>query len=159
MPARVDAWGREALYTPMAVIDLSAVILYDDQDRILLQHRTDDAPTFPGYWSFFGGGVEPGETLEEAAVREAYEELSYTLKAPSHWLSQRFSNAGRAYAQHIFLEPYDGAELILGEGQAMKWFAPNETGVLLMSAHASAAVEALDRWLAWASVDVTGEGD
>lgn len=143
----------------MAVIDLSAVILYDDQDRILLQHRTDDAPTFPGYWSFFGGGVEPGETLEQAAVREAYEELSYALKAPCHWLSQRFSNAGRAYAQHIFLEPYDGAELILGEGQAMKWFAPNETGVLLMSAHARAAVEALARWLAWASADVTGEGD
>jgi 8-oxo-dGTP diphosphatase len=131
----------------MTVINLSAVILYDDRGRILLQHRTDDAPTFPGFWSFFGGGVEPGETLEEAAVREALEELSYTLKAPHHWLSQPFSNQGRAYIQHIFLERYDGTALVLGEGQAMKWFAPRETGVLPMSAHAKAAVEALDRWL------------
>ncbi len=79
----------------MTVINLSAVILYDDRGRMLLQHRTDDAPTFPGFWSFFGGGVEPGETLEEAAVREALEELSYTLKAPHHWLSQPFSKDHR----------------------------------------------------------------
>lgn len=133
----------------MALTDLSAVILYDDQRRILLQHRTDDAPTFAGYWSFFGGGVEPGETLEQAAIREASEELSYTLKAPWHWLSQPFSYAGRAYRQHIFLERYDGAVLILGEGQAMNWFVPSETGALLMSAHARTAVAALDKWFGW----------
>jgi len=128
---------------------LSAVILFDDRRRILLQHRTDDAPTFPGYWSFFGGGVEPGETLEQAAVREAQEELSYALKAPHHWMSQPFETEGRAYTQHIFLERYDGSLLVLGEGRAMQWFAPRDTGALLMSPHSRAAVEALDRWLSW----------
>ena len=86
----------------MTVIDLSDIILYDDQHRILLQHRTDDAPTFPGYWSFFGGSVEPGETFEEAAIREAYEELSYTLRAPLHWLSQPFGYEGQPYKQACF---------------------------------------------------------
>ncbi|MDJ0512851.1 MAG: NUDIX domain-containing protein [Methyloceanibacter sp.] len=128
---------------------LSAVILFDNRRRILLQHRTDDAPTFPGYWSFFGGGVEPGETLEQAAVREAHEELSYRLKAPQHWMSQPFRTEGRAYTQHIFLEHYDGSLLVLGEGQAMQWFAPRDTGALLMSPHSRVALEALDRWLAW----------
>ena len=133
----------------MTVIDLSAIILYDDQHRILLQHRTDDAPTFPGYWSFFGGSVEPGETLEEAAIREAYEELSYTLRAPLHWLSQPFGYEGQHYKQHVFVEKYDGAALSLGEGQGMDWYEPSETGALMMSAHARTAVKALDRWLAW----------
>ncbi|ODR98590.1 hypothetical protein AUC68_09295 [Methyloceanibacter methanicus] len=132
----------------MTARELSAVILYDAQHRILLQHRTDDAPTFPGYWSFFGGGVEPGETPEQAAVREALEELSYTLKRPQHWLTQPFVHEGRTYTQHIFLERYDGAALVLGEGQAMKWFATHETGPLLMSPHSRAAVEALGRWFA-----------
>ncbi|MEM7399926.1 MAG: NUDIX domain-containing protein [Pseudomonadota bacterium] len=136
------------IFTPDSAA-LSAVILYDDRRRILLQHRTDDAPTFPSSWSFFGGGVEPGETFAEAAIREAYEELSYRLKSPHHWMSQPFSTEGRAYTQHIFLEAYDGSVLVLGEGQAMQWFAPRDTGALKMSAHSRAAVEALDRWLAW----------
>ncbi len=133
----------------MSVIDLSAIILFDDQGRILLQHRTDDAPTFPRHWSFFGGGVELGETLQNAAIREAYEELSYTLRAQLHWLSQPFDYEGQLYWQHIFLERYEGAPLNLGEGQAMMWYAPSEIGTLLMSTHARAAVQALDRWLAW----------
>ena len=132
----------------MTSIELTAVILYDEQSRILLQHRTDDAPTSPGYWSFFGGHVDCGETLEQAAKREAFEELSYVLHEPRHWLSQPFLCEGRTYTQHIFLERYGGAPLSLGEGQAMRWFSPNETGALLMSVHSRAAVEALDRWLA-----------
>ena len=26
--------------------------------RVLLQHRTNDAPAYPGYWGMFGGGGE-----------------------------------------------------------------------------------------------------
>jgi len=132
----------------MTATELSAIILYDHKNRILLQHRTNDAPTFPGYWSFFGGGVEPGETPEQAAVRETLEELSYALKMPQHWMSQHFVHDGRTYTQHIFLERYNGSELVLGEGQAMKWFAARETGTLLMNAHSRAAVEALGWWFA-----------
>ena len=132
----------------MIPTELSAIILYDGARRILLQHRTDDAPTFPGYWSFFGGGVEAGETPEQAVVREALEELDYALKKPWRWMSQPFVHGGRPYTQHIFIEHYDGSPLILGEGQAMRWFAPEETGALLMSAHSRRAVEALALWLA-----------
>lgn len=132
----------------MEPTELSAIILYDDRNRILLQHRTDDAPTFPAHWSFFGGGVEPGETPEQAVQREALEELSYALKAPQLWLSQPFDYDGRPYTQHIFREEYDGTALVLGEGQAMAWFAPEETGALLMSTHSRAAVEAMGHWLA-----------
>ena len=53
--------------------------LIDDLDRILLQHRTDDAPAYPGKWGFFGGRVEGDETPEEALRREAWEELTIDL--------------------------------------------------------------------------------
>ena len=49
--------------------------LVDGQGRLLLQHRTDDAPLHPGAWGFFGGAVEPGESVEDGLVREAAEEL------------------------------------------------------------------------------------
>ncbi len=53
----------------------SALVATDPQGRFLMQHRTDDAPTWPGYWGLFGGGEEPGETAREALVRELREEV------------------------------------------------------------------------------------
>lgn len=126
---------------------LAALILYDDEGRLLLQHRTDDAPTFPSHWSFFGGGVEPGETPEEAVRREAMEELAYDPQDARLWITQSFTDQGRSYTQYVFIERYDGSELILGEGQAMGWFRAYETKDLLMSPHTRRAVEALTRFL------------
>lgn len=52
------------------------VVLLDDRDRVLLLRGTDPAGQAPGeFWFTSGGGVEPGESLAEAAVRELGEEL------------------------------------------------------------------------------------
>jgi len=103
----------------------AAIVLYDRLKRILLQHRTDDAQYYPGYWAFFGGKIEPGETPKQAGRREAFEELSldlgspillgeYVLKAYDFW-----------YKLHVFVEEYseDRSELVLGEGQGWGWFS------------------------------------
>ncbi|WP_405060414.1 NUDIX hydrolase [Kribbella sp. NBC_01505] len=45
------------------------VLVWDDQGRVLLQQRSDDHT-----WCIPGGGVEPGEHLEDAARRELQEE-------------------------------------------------------------------------------------
>jgi 8-oxo-dGTP diphosphatase len=131
----------------MPMHELAALILYDDENRLLLQHRTDDAPTFPSPWSFFGGGVEPGETPDQAVKREAMEELAYDPHDARLWTTQEFTDQERIYRQYIFIERYDGSDLVLGEGQAMGWFLASETTDLLMSHHARQAVEALGRLL------------
>jgi 8-oxo-dGTP pyrophosphatase MutT (NUDIX family) len=51
------------------------VLLLDARDRILLlKGRLPSAPERPGAWFTVGGGVEPGETLVQAAAREISEE-------------------------------------------------------------------------------------
>ena len=60
--------------------DLALILLYDEQKRILLQHRSEDAPALPGYWAFFGGAIEKVESPEQSVRREAKEELGYELK-------------------------------------------------------------------------------
>jgi 8-oxo-dGTP pyrophosphatase MutT (NUDIX family) len=54
------------------------VVLLRSDGAALLQLR-DDKPgiTDPGIWVFPGGHVEPGESLESAAVREFLEETRY----------------------------------------------------------------------------------
>jgi 8-oxo-dGTP pyrophosphatase MutT (NUDIX family) len=53
---------------------VARVLLFDEADRILLLHEADAG----GYWYTPGGGIEPGETPEEAALRELREELGLT---------------------------------------------------------------------------------
>lgn len=48
-------------------------MLLDEQDRVLLIRATDP-PTGRQWWYPVGGGVESGESLQQAASREAYEE-------------------------------------------------------------------------------------
>lgn len=53
----------------------AAAVVMDERGRVLLQHRTADAPTWPGHWGLFGGGIEVGENPKQAVVRELQEEI------------------------------------------------------------------------------------
>lgn len=107
----------------MIIRKCAAILLFDSKKRILVQHRTDDAPTNAGNWSFFGGTMEDGETPDIAIKRECLEELNYNLENPKLIMIHGFKNELR----HIFVERYDpskGIELL--EGQGMDWVKPDE---------------------------------
>jgi 8-oxo-dGTP pyrophosphatase MutT (NUDIX family) len=58
------------------------VLLVDDDRRLLLIHeRTGDDAQFQ-HWLTPGGGVEAGEDLATAAVREVYEETGLRIELP-----------------------------------------------------------------------------
>jgi 8-oxo-dGTP pyrophosphatase MutT (NUDIX family) len=55
------------------------VLLLDPAGRVLLMKgRLPSRADGPGFWFSVGGGVEPGESLEAAAVRELVEETGFT---------------------------------------------------------------------------------
>lgn len=50
------------------------IVLFDEQGRVLLMRGNDPKTPDVSFWFTIGGGVEPGENLRTAAVRELYEE-------------------------------------------------------------------------------------
>ncbi|WP_336219386.1 nucleoside triphosphatase NudI [Citrobacter amalonaticus] len=53
--------------------------LIENDGCYLLCQMADDRGVFPGQWALSGGGVEPGEQIEEALRREIREELGDEL--------------------------------------------------------------------------------
>ena len=131
----------------MAVRDVSLFILYTSSGHILLQHRTDDAFRLPGYWAFFGGGIEQGENPTEALRREIREELSYEVQGPKFFLAQKVRDEENDITKYVFVEKYQDQPLQLGEGQAMGWFSPDETHELKMIDHDRFVVEQVRDYL------------
>ncbi|MFE4112204.1 nucleoside triphosphatase NudI [Kosakonia sp. YIM B13611] len=54
--------------------------LIQNDGAYLLCKMADDRGVFPGQWALSGGGVEPGERIEEALRREIREELGDKLE-------------------------------------------------------------------------------
>lgn len=65
---RIGAKGRIRL-------GCSAVIFDESREKVLLTKRADN-----GLWCLPSGGVEPGESVEETAVRETQEETGLTIR-------------------------------------------------------------------------------
>ena len=70
-----EACGYRALWSPEPV---AAAIPRDDEGRIWLLRRTLHEGA--GRWTFPGGYVELGETVEEAAHRETREEMEIDIE-------------------------------------------------------------------------------
>jgi len=65
------------------VIDVVAAVIQDG-DRFLACRRSPDRH-HGGLWEFPGGKVEPGETADQALVREIDEELSAQIEPLEHF--------------------------------------------------------------------------
>jgi len=50
-------------------------LVWNDDRRLLICRMSPDRGVFPGQWGLPGGGIEGGETIEEALRRELREEI------------------------------------------------------------------------------------
>lgn len=73
--ARSDYFDDPSAPPVNSVVPSVTVAVRDDVGRLLLIHRTDN-----GRWALPGGGIDPGETVREAGVRETEEETGYRVR-------------------------------------------------------------------------------
>lgn len=89
----------------MTLIDRPAarLLCLDPSGALLLQRVVDPAEPDVVGWVSPGGGVEPGESPHDAACREAWEELGFSvddLGEPALTSSNEFGFDGRRYLGH-----------------------------------------------------------
>ena len=97
------------------------IILINPRKEILLLHR-EDKPNIevPNKWSFVGGALDEGETLEEGIIRETKEEIGYDVKDIS--LFKEYDDP--EIKRYVFVGMIDKeiSELMLTEGDGMNFF-------------------------------------
>ena len=101
-------------------------VIYKDH-KYLFQLRDNDASiSYPNIWSFFGGGVDEGENYEEALKRELIEELSWCPDKLFYLAKSTNKKENCNITYYIAHCETPEKRLILGEGQAMRWFTIKE---------------------------------
>lgn len=109
-----------------------AIVFHEIEGRtrvLLVQHK-------PGHWSFPKGHKEAGESDQETAVREVYEETGVRVTIlPGFKRSSTYSpRPGVLKTVVFFLGAYQGGELQpqLSEVRAVRWMEPEEAAEMLV---------------------------
>lgn len=79
-----------------------------------------------GKWEFPGGKQEPGETAEQALVREFAEELAVPVTIGRRLFVGEFTNAGRLYRLEAWETTLQAREFRLAEHRELRWVGPDE---------------------------------
>ena len=98
-------------HSPLIMVS-ACVLIVNEKNQLLLQKRADN-----GFWAYPGGSMEPGETFEECAKREALEEtgleclnLQYFTHKAGEEMHYIYPNKDEVYiAEIVFLcDKYKG---------------------------------------------------
>jgi len=100
--------------------EVVGIILFNEEGKILLQHRDGNPKNYPNKWALFGGHKEPGEEPRVAIIRECEEELEYQLENPIKIYEGNFLER---FTLHLYAEQYNKQKILTQkEGDAMGWF-------------------------------------
>ena len=106
------------------MLEVVAALIWEN-DRFLICRRPVHK-TQAMLWEFVGGKVEPGETLEEALVRECREELDVTVEPLSVFTQVTHDYPDVRVHLTLFTARIVSGEPKLLEHSAIEWITPSE---------------------------------
>lgn len=126
------------LLTNSALFRIGVSALIFDEDRhVLLAHRQDI-----DWWNLPGGGMEHGETVEEAVIREVREETGLEIEV--NYLVGVYSKPQKREVVLTFNCRVTGGVLTpTGESRACCYFTPDDLPVNTLPKHRQRVEDAL----------------
>ena len=106
------------------MLEVVAALIWEN-DRFLICRRPAHK-TQAMLWEFVGGKVEPGETPEEALVRECREELDVTVEPLSVFTQVTHDYPDVRVHLTLFTSRIVSGEPKLLEHSAIEWITPSE---------------------------------
>ncbi|MCB8877323.1 8-oxo-dGTP diphosphatase MutT [Acidisoma silvae] len=122
-----DSLAAAAAPPGLPLVLVAACVLIDGQGRVLIARRPEGR-AMAGLWEFPGGKLEPGESPEEALIRELREELGVDV---ARSCLAPFVFASHSYPKFHLLMPlflcrrWQGHP-VAREGQLLRWVTPDE---------------------------------
>ena len=81
---------------------------------------------YKGWWEFPGGKIAPGESPQEALVREIREELTAEIRVGDFITTVEYDYPKFHLSMDCFWAEIECGELVLKEAEAAKWLAAGE---------------------------------
>ena len=107
----------------MKQIEVVAAIICKGEYIFTTQRGYGD---FKDGWEFPGGKMEPGESPEEALVREIQEELSTTISVDKFLCTVEYDYPKFHLTMHCYLCSLQTEALHLNEHEAARWLTKDE---------------------------------
>ncbi len=107
----------------MKTIEVVAAIITHNNQIFATQRGYGE---FKDGWEFPGGKMEPGETPQQALVREIREELDTEIEVGELVETVEYDYPNFHLIMHCFLCTIRSGDLVLKEHEAAKWLAKEE---------------------------------
>ena len=110
----------------MKQIEVVAAIIHDKEGRIFATQR--GYGDYKDGWEFPGGKMEPGESPEQALMREIWEELETRIIVERLVQTVEWDYPNFHLKMHCFWCSIESGSLTLKEHQAARWLTPDQLG-------------------------------
>ena len=113
----------------MKTIKVVAAVICDSlQDKTRIFATARGYGEYKGQWEFPGGKIEPGETPQQALVREIREELDTTIRVGELIDTVEYDYPDFHLSMDCFWCEVIEGELVLLEAQEGRWLTMDELG-------------------------------